>query len=158
MGAPDRFARELFRFFHPLRVRWAEVDRQDVVFNPHYFMYFDVTVGEYWRAIGFEYPASLDGTDIFAVNARATFVAPARYDDKLAIGCRVATLGRSSATTLFAVYRGAQLLTRGELVHVHVDLTTQRGAPWPEAFRARVFAFEAIPPESISAGGPARAG
>jgi len=39
-----------------LRVRWAEVDRQDVVFNGHYFLYFDVAVAEYWRAIGFRYP------------------------------------------------------------------------------------------------------
>ena len=44
-------ARDDFTFFHALRVRWAEVDRQDVVFNGHYFLYFDVAIGEYWRAI-----------------------------------------------------------------------------------------------------------
>jgi acyl-CoA thioester hydrolase len=143
---PDAFHRSKFRFFHALRVRWAEVDRQDVVFNPHYFMYFDVTVGEYWRAIGFEYPASLDGTDLFAVDARATFLAPARYDDELSIGCRVAKLGRSSATTLFAIFRGAEFLTRGEVVHVHVDLATKRSAPWPDAFRKTVLDWEPVAP------------
>ena len=45
--------REDFTFVHSLRVRWAEVDRQHVVFNGHYFLYFDVAVAEYWRAIGF---------------------------------------------------------------------------------------------------------
>lgn len=148
---PDDFLRSKFRFFHALRVRWAEVDRQDVVFNPHYFTYFDVTVGEYWRAIGFEYPASLAasdgaGTDIFAVDARATFVAPARYDDELSIGCRVAKLGRSSATTLFAIFRGEELLTRGEVVHVHVDLATRKSVAWPEAFRARALDWERVVP------------
>ena len=39
-----------FTFFHTLRVRWAEVDRQDVVFNAHYFLYFDVTTAEALRA------------------------------------------------------------------------------------------------------------
>ena len=29
-----------FRFHHHLRVRWAEVDMQKIVFNPHYLMYF----------------------------------------------------------------------------------------------------------------------
>jgi len=48
--------REDFTFVHSLRVRWAEVDRQDVVFNGHYFLYFDVAVAEYWRAIGFSLP------------------------------------------------------------------------------------------------------
>ena len=51
--------REDFTFVHSLRVRWAEVDRQDVVFNGHYFLYFDVAVAEYWRAIGFRYPEDI---------------------------------------------------------------------------------------------------
>jgi acyl-CoA thioester hydrolase len=29
-------SRDAFRFFHPLRVRWAEVDPQSIVFNGHY--------------------------------------------------------------------------------------------------------------------------
>ena len=30
--------RKEFRFLHPLRVRWAEVDMQKIVFNAHYLM------------------------------------------------------------------------------------------------------------------------
>ena len=30
--------RQDFKFFHPLRVRWAEVDMQKIVFNAHYLM------------------------------------------------------------------------------------------------------------------------
>jgi hypothetical protein len=66
--------RDDFTFFHTLRVRWAEVDRQDVVFNGHYFLYFDVAVSEYWRAIGFNYPQDIVdrfGTDIYAVLPRS---------------------------------------------------------------------------------------
>lgn len=40
-----------FRFFHRLRVRWAEVDMQKIVFNAHYLMYFDTAITEYWRAL-----------------------------------------------------------------------------------------------------------
>src|SRR5262249_62436387 len=81
-----------FTLVHPLRVRWAEVDRQDVVFNGHYFFYFDVAVTEYWRAIGLDYPKSLveHGTDLFAVKATAEFHGSATYDDVLHIGCRAA--------------------------------------------------------------------
>src|SRR5439155_869744 len=71
---PPRMKREDFTFVHSLRVRWAEVDRQDVVFNGHYFLYFDVAVAEYWRAIGFRYPEDIVekfGTDIYAVKASA---------------------------------------------------------------------------------------
>ena len=34
--------RDDFRLRHELRVRWAEVDPQGIVFNPNYLMYFDV--------------------------------------------------------------------------------------------------------------------
>ena len=36
--------RQDFRFFHRLRVRWAEVDMQKIVFNAHYLMYIDTAV------------------------------------------------------------------------------------------------------------------
>ena len=38
--------RDDFRFFHPLRVRWAEVDMQKIVFNAHYLMYVDTAMSE----------------------------------------------------------------------------------------------------------------
>jgi ABC-type branched-subunit amino acid transport system permease subunit len=40
-----------FVFTTPLRVRWAEVDMQAVVFNGHYLTYADVCATEYWRAM-----------------------------------------------------------------------------------------------------------
>ena len=52
-------AKQDFNFFHRLRVRWAEVDRQDIVFNGHYLTYFDLAMTEYLRAMGFPYPAGL---------------------------------------------------------------------------------------------------
>ena len=96
-AAADRHA---FRFFHTLRVRWAEVDRQGIVFNGHYLTYFDVAITEYWRAIGVPYPAITDrwGSDLFVVKASVEYHAPAHYDDVLDIGVRVARIGTSSMT------------------------------------------------------------
>src|SRR2546425_9552427 len=39
-----------------LRVRWAEVDMQKIVFNGHYLTYIDTAIAEYWREIGLPYP------------------------------------------------------------------------------------------------------
>jgi acyl-CoA thioesterase FadM len=36
--AEQALDRSQFRFFHRLRVRWAEVDLQKIVFNHHYLM------------------------------------------------------------------------------------------------------------------------
>ena len=57
-----------FRFFHRLRVRWAEVDMQKIVFNAHYLMYFDTAIADYWRAIGLAYPEGyVDATVIHMI-------------------------------------------------------------------------------------------
>src|SRR5215467_4525359 len=120
-----------FTLIFPLRVRWAEVDRQDVVFNANYFVYFDVAVAEYYRAIGLDYPRVLveAGMDLFAVKATAEFHGSATYDDLLDIGCRTSRLGRSSMTLALAIYRGDTHLTTGELVYVNIDLATRKSAP-----------------------------
>ena len=64
-------ARSDFTFCQQLRVRWAEVDRQGIVFNGNYLLYFDVGITEYWRAIGYPYPDALvnHGSDLFVKKA-----------------------------------------------------------------------------------------
>ena len=51
--------RSEFRFFHRLRVRWAEVDMQKIVFNAHYLMYFDTAIADYWRAMALPYEEAM---------------------------------------------------------------------------------------------------
>ena len=52
-------ARQDYRFFHRLRVRWVEVDMQKLVFNGHYLMYFDTASADYWRALKLPYEAAM---------------------------------------------------------------------------------------------------
>ena len=146
--------REDFTFIHRLRVRWAEVDRQDVVFNGHYFLYFDVAIAEYWRAIGFNYPDDIVerfGTDIYAVKASAEYHGSATYDDTIDIGCRVSRIGRSSMQFVFGIWRGAEHITSGELVYVNADPKTKKSAPWPEPLKRAVLDYERTPPETNAA-------
>jgi acyl-CoA thioester hydrolase len=139
-----------FSFFHTLRVRWAEVDRQNVVFNAHYFLYFDVANTEYWRAIGIDYPdgyVEKYGSDIFAVKATAEYHAPATYDDLLDVGCRVARIGRSSLRFVFGIFRGDERITSGEVVYVNADVTSRKSAAWPDPVHAAIVRFEKLRPE-----------
>jgi acyl-CoA thioester hydrolase len=141
-----------FTFVHTLRVRWAEVDRQDVVFNGYYFLYFDVAIAEYWRAIGFDYPRDIVklGTDIYAVKASAEYHGSATYDDVLDVGCRVARIGRSSMSFVLGVWRGAERITSGELVYVNADPKTRKSAPWPEALKSAVMKYERVKPDVVA--------
>jgi len=142
-----------FTFSHSLRVRWAEVDRQGIVFNGHYLMYFDVAITEYWRALGYPYPDGLlqHGTDLYVKKASIEYHASAQYDDVLNVMVRVARIGRSSLQFLLEIHRGAEHLISGEVLYVNADPTTRKSQSVPEFLRQAIGNLERVPPESASA-------
>jgi YbgC/YbaW family acyl-CoA thioester hydrolase len=133
-----------------LRVRWAEVDMQKIVFNAHYLTYIDTAIAEYWREIDLPYPhgyVERYGSDIFLRKATVEYLGPARYDDELTVCCRVAKLGRSSMTFHFEIYRAADLLISAELVYVNAD-ASMKAVPLPDDVRARVMKYERVAPQT----------
>jgi acyl-CoA thioester hydrolase len=142
-------SREQFRFAHALRVRWAEVDPQGIVFNANYLMYFDVAATEYWRAIGCVYPNAFTehGVDTFAVKATLEFHAPARFDDVIDVCVRSARLGRTSLRVLLEVHRGADHLVSGELIYVIASAEQRRPTPIPAFLRESILGYETTAPE-----------
>lgn len=134
-----------FRCVHRLRVRWAEVDMQKIVFNAHYLMYIDTAMGEYWRALALPYEASMErlGGELYVKKAALEYHASARLDDALDVGLRCARVGTSSCVFEAGIFRGEQLLVSGELVYVFADPATQRSRPLPEPLRAAFADFEA---------------
>ena len=142
--------RDAFRLREQLRVRWAETDLQGIVFNGHYLTYFDVAITEYWRAIGLPYPAAFAGigVDVFAVKSTVEYLAPARYDEVIEVGCRAARLGRSSIAFALAIWRDGALITRGEVVYVCADPVARRSMPIPVPLRRAIEAYEQPPIEA----------
>jgi YbgC/YbaW family acyl-CoA thioester hydrolase len=134
-----------FRFFHRLRVRWAEVDMQKIVFNPHYLMYFDTAVSDYWRGLGLPYEAAMHqlGGDLYVKKAGVEYHASARYDDQLDIGLKCERIGNSSLLFRGGIFRGEQLLVEGELVYVFADPAAQKSKPVPQPLRDTLSGYEA---------------
>ncbi|HSV82259.1 MAG TPA: YbgC/FadM family acyl-CoA thioesterase [Ramlibacter sp.] len=137
-----------YRFFHRLRVRWAEVDMQKIVFNAHYLMYFDTAITDYWRALGLPYQEAmrrLEG-DLYVKKATIEFHGSARMDDRLDVGLKSARVGNSSLLFQGAMFRGEDLLITCELVYVFADPGTQTSRPVPDALRQALAGFEAGEP------------
>ncbi|HJW10323.1 MAG TPA: YbgC/FadM family acyl-CoA thioesterase [Albitalea sp.] len=134
-----------FRFLERLRVRWAEIDAQQIVFNGHYLMYFDTALAGYWRALAMPYAQTMLalGGDLFMRKATLEYAASARYDDMLDIGVRCGRIGNSSMVFSAAVFRQDELLVSGELVYVFADAQAQTSKPVPQALRDVLQAYEA---------------
>lgn len=138
-----------FGFCYRFRVRWSEVDPQNVVFNARYLDYGDLGVTEYWRAVDFR---SEDGTgpmDFHVAHAEVDYKKPIKPDELMEIWCRTERLGTTSMTILMEIHgagsTGEDLRAVIREVQVHVDLDTHRPKPLPEAVRHKFAEFDQRP-------------
>lgn len=134
-----------YHFSYPLRVRYAEVDPQEIVFNSRYMEYCDAAATEYLRAAGFP-PHDLirvHQCDLVLVRAEIDYIAPARLDDELKVYVRTSHLGRSSIMKQFQVRRSdGVLLVRASIKYVNFDRKTGKAAPVPASVREGIAKFE----------------
>ncbi|QUS40935.1 acyl-CoA thioesterase [Tardiphaga alba] len=131
--------RDQFWFFHPFRVRYSEVDAQGVVFNAHYLTYFDTTITEYFRALGYDQfaDAKQSGVDFHVVKSVIEYKAPILFDQELDVGARVARIGNSSVVFALGIFvKGSDAVrATGEIVWVNTDQATHRPVPVATAVR-----------------------
>ncbi|HUW95728.1 MAG TPA: thioesterase family protein [Anaerolineae bacterium] len=134
-----------FKFFYPLKVRYAETDAQGHVFFGNYYTYFDESLLEYMRATGYTYQDLLsDGMDFLYLESHCHHYAPAYFDDVLNVHARIGSIGNSSLTFEFSIYKDGsdQLLATGHIIAVNVDGANRQPIPVPEALRKSVEEYE----------------
>jgi acyl-CoA thioester hydrolase len=122
-----------------MRVRYHECDQQGVVFNAHYFAYFDVALTEAWRELFGSYGALVEqGLDVVVAEAQARFHAAARFDDELELQWSVRRLGNTAMSTRVDVVRDGETLVEGELRYVFVRVGGTAKVAIPDAVRKRL--------------------
>lgn len=131
-------------FAHRFRVRYSEVDPQGIVFNSRHLEYADMLLTEFWRALGMAFSGA-EAIELHVVKATVEYLRPIRLDEVIEGRARVARIGASSVTTIFELHgtrneAAGDLRATIELVHVHVDLATQRPTRLPDDARARLLA------------------
>ena len=136
----NEMTRPGFAFSHRLRVRYAEIDGQKVVFNSRYLEYADVALSEYWRWLRLAELPEWRSMEFHVARAGVDYQLPFRYDDPFDAWVRTERIGTSSVTSrveLVHAQTGA-LHTVIELVHVNVDLDAGRSTPVPPAVHKRM--------------------
>ena len=139
-------SREQFWFFFPFRVRYSEIDGQGVVFNAHYLTYFDTSITEYFRALGYDQyvDSRKTGIDFHVVKSLIEYKAPALFDWELDVGARVARIGNTSLGFELAIFQKGsnEALVTGEIVWVYTDQKSHRPVPIPQSIRDFIAARE----------------
>ena len=82
-------------FVHRIRVRYAEVDGQGVVFNAHWLTYCDDACTRFMDAMGFG-SIWIDEFDVMLVKAVLEWSGPAAFDEWIDIAVTPARIGTKS--------------------------------------------------------------
>lgn len=129
-------AKSDFKFFFPIRVRYAETDLQGIVFNAHYLTYFDTAIYEYLRDLPFDYIEHVKHThtDFHVVKVLIEFYGPSHFDDEIEVHVRTERIGRSSLTFLIEIYpkNSETALVKGKVVWVNTDQKSHESSQLPE--------------------------
>ncbi len=124
------------------RVRFGETDAAGIVFYPTFFAWFDLgTHGLLRAALGGELrdAQGRPRLPLPIVECGATFVAPLRFDDAIAIRSTITEIGTSSLRVEHVVLRGAAEAARGFEVRVLIgtgDDGRIGAAPLPHEVRS----------------------
>lgn len=136
---------ENYRFSHRLKVRYSEIDSQNIVFNSHYLTYLDVAVTEYFEEglkLNYEELAGAGVFDFVLAKSTLEFKGPATAGDWLTIWARTKSVGRSSFTLAFKITREDDLILLGEIVYVSIDSKNKKAKPVPDFIREKLETFE----------------
>lgn len=108
-----------------LRVRYAETDQMGVVYYANYLVWMEVGRVEYCRAAGFDYRAMEkdDGVLLAVAEANCRYLAPALYDDEVAVNTWIERAGPRMVKFRYEMRRVAdsEVLARGQTAHVFCD-------------------------------------
>jgi acyl-CoA thioester hydrolase len=129
-------------FQHPIEVRFRDCDPLGHVNNAVYATYFEVARFSYWReALGY---TRADGFSFIMARVEVNFRAEAVAGEALDVRIRIGRIGRRSFTFDYEIVRigDGVLIADGSSVQVMFDYATRKSQPVPEAYRARVAAFE----------------
>ena len=131
-----------FPFAFPFRIRYSEIDGQSIVFNAHYLTFFDTTITEFMRWLGYDYAGEVKktGLDFHTVKTLVEYKAPIYFDEEIKVAIKAARIGRSSLTFALAIFgkAGDDLRATGEVVWVFTDQKTRETVPVPDKLRALI--------------------
>ena len=135
-----------FEFATEVRVRFAETDAQGVAHNSNYFVWFEVARVEFLERYAGGYQRLRDeGIESLVLEARARFLAPAVFDDRLLIHARCLDARGARFRFEYSVQRDGAVIADGWTAHGTVDARTLRPTRTPDWLREAITATHAKP-------------
>ena len=134
-----------FRFYHPIEVRYGDLDPQGHVNNAKYLTYFEQARIAYWIDMGFfTTDQSFMEIGVILADVHLTYLAPVYFGQKIKVGVHVARLGNKSMMWEQNVVdiESGQEFAKAEIVIVAYDYRQEKTIPIPQGWREKIVEFE----------------
>ncbi len=138
-----------FRFYHPIEVRYGDLDPQGHLNNAKYLTYLEQARIQYLRRLGLWDGGSFLDLGIILADVHLTYHVPVHFGQPVRVGVRTVRLGHKSIHMEFCLEDAAssQKLASGSTVSVAYDYRSRQTIPVPENWRKAICDFEGLPLE-----------
>ena len=127
--------KEKTTYISKLKVRYSEVDRQNIVYNSHYLTYYDISLSEMLDSL-FDQEEYIKETnnEFHTVAAQLNFKNPAKLNDEISIYTAIKKIGNSSITFAQEIYRNGsdELINEAEIIWVNTNQDEMKPASIPK--------------------------
>ena len=136
-----------FHFYHPVEVRYGDLDPQGHVNNAKHLTYFEQARVAYMINLGlFTKDQSFMELGVIVADVHLTYLEPIYFGQNIKIGVHVAKLGNKSMTweqNIVDADTGREL-SKGEVIIVTYDYKTEKTISIPREWREKFSQFEGL--------------
>ena len=133
-----------FSYYHPIQVRYADLDTLLHVNNVAIMEYVETARTGYYRAMGIWDGTMSGGFGMVVASVHIDYLVSIQFDDTVRVGVRTANIGGKSLRFQFQVESadGETVFARGETVMVAFDHAEGKSRRVPQDWRQKLSAFE----------------
>lgn len=137
-----------YRFFHPMEVRYGDLDAQGHLNNAKFLTYFEQARVHYLTELGlFSKGRSFDEIGVIIADIHIRYKAPVLWGTPIKVGVRTAELGSKSLTLQQCLVdaESDRLYAVGTVILVAYDYSRHVSRAVPEHWREAISRFEGLP-------------
>ncbi len=141
------------RFYHPMEVRYADIDAQGHLNNAKYLTYFEQARILYLEQLGLlSKGQSFMDIGFIIADIHIKYLAPVFLGASIRVGVRTEAIGNKSITVRQTIEdaESAKLYADGTVVLVAYDYHTHQATPVPDNWRQKFTDYEGTKEDSAS--------
>jgi len=133
-----------YNYYHPITVRYADLDTQRHVNNTTVVAYLETARMGYYQTSGIWDGRDFDGFGLVVASLKLDYLKPIFYGQSVRVGLAVIHMGNKSIRFHFEMDDGSSKnkFARGEIVMVAFDPQKDQSIPIPPEWRERINNFE----------------